>query len=130
MRGKISLRKERRNQSEIINASTIPTIGAMIMKLAVCRMLGLLLMLIAPNPPLAIAAPARPPINVCDEEEGMPNHQVNKFQMMDPISPERTTVSVIHSGFTVFATVFATPWSLKIKKAAKLNNAAQITAWK
>jgi hypothetical protein len=31
--------------------------------------------------------------------------------------------------FTVFAMVFATPWSLKIKKAAKLKKAAHTTAW-
>ena len=34
------------------------------------------------------------------------------------------------SAFTVLAMVLATPWSLKMKKAAKLKTAAQTTAWK
>src|SRR5215207_736331 len=85
--------------------------------------------LTAPRPPWAMAAPAKPPIRVCEEEEGMPNHQVSKFQAMAAIRPEKTTGRVIHSSFTVLAMVFATPWSLKIKKAAKLNNAAHTTAW-
>src|SRR5215216_4564170 len=108
-RGKKSFLKESRNQSDIINASIIPTIGAIMIKAAVCKMLGLLCILIAPNPPCAIAAPASPPINVCDDEEGIPNHHVNRFQIIAAIKPDNTTVSVIHSGFTVLATVLATP---------------------
>src|ERR1700694_5824385 len=115
MRGSRSLRKDSRNQRDMTKARIMLTMGAMMMKLAVWRMLGLLLMLMAPKPPWAMAAPARPPISVCDEEEGMPNHQVNRFQMMEAIRPESTTVSVIHSVLTVLATVLATPWSLKMK---------------
>ena len=40
-------------------------------------------------------APANPPINVCDDEEGMPNHQVNKFQIIAAIKPEKTTFIII-----------------------------------
>ena len=82
------------------------------------------------NPACAMAAPAKPPISVCEEEEGIPNHQVNKFQIMAATSPEKTTGKVIKSVFTVLAIVLATPCSLKIKKAAKLKKAAHTTAWK
>ena len=60
-------------------------------------------------PACAMAAPAKPPIKVWDEEEGIPNHQVNKFQAMAAINPEKITGKVIKSGFTVFAMVLATP---------------------
>jgi hypothetical protein len=90
--------------------------------------------LTAPKPPAAIPAPAKPPINVCEEEEGIPNHHVSKFHAIAAINPANITTNPtcpeITSALTVFATVFATPWSLKIKKAAKLKSAAQITAWK
>ena len=66
--------------------------------------------LIAENvPACAIAAPAKPPISVCDDDEGMPDHHVNKFQIIAAINPEKTTSNVIHSVFTVLAIVFATP---------------------
>jgi hypothetical protein len=82
------------------------------------------------KPAWAMAAPAKPPISACEEDEGMPNHQVRRFQKVAARRPENTTGRVINSCFTVLAIVFATPCSLKIKKAAKLNNAAQHTAWK
>ena len=46
---------------------------------------------IAPNPLAAIADPAKPPIRVCDEEDGMPCHHVNRFQIIAAITPERIT---------------------------------------
>ena len=36
-----------------------------------------------------MAAPAKPPISVCEEEEGIPFHQVNRFQAMAAITPAR-----------------------------------------
>ena len=45
----------------------------------------------------AIAAPANPPIKVCDDEDGMPYHQVNKFQKIAAINPEKITGNVINS---------------------------------
>src|SRR4030095_7011591 len=100
-------------------------------KLAVFKIIVLLIVL---NPPWAIAAPANPPINVCEEEEGIPNHQVSKFHEMAAIKPEKITTIILSCGiillFTVLATVSATPWSLKIKKATELNKAAHNTAWK
>ena len=100
---------ELRNHNDIKNAIIIPMIGAKKIKAAVLRMMG---ELTAPNPPAATAAPAKPPINVCEEEEGIPNHQVSKFQQMAAISPEKITIIIllpIKSGFTVLATVSATP---------------------
>src|SRR5579863_754862 len=81
-----------------------------------------------------MAAPIKPPINVWEELEGMPNHQVSKFQAMAPISPEKITSSVIKSLLTEFAIVLPILNSpiryLEMKNAAKLNKAAQRTAWK
>ena len=35
--------------------------------------------------PAASAAPPRPPMRACDEDEGRPYHQVSRFQPMAPI---------------------------------------------
>ena len=87
-----------------------PTTGAMKMKPAVLIMTS---ELTAPNPPAAIPAPAKPPISVCEEDEGIPNHQVSKFHDIAAINPAKITTSPIcpetTSGLTVFATVSATP---------------------
>ena len=45
----------------------------------------------------AIAAPAKPPISVCDEEDGIPYHHVSKFQKIAAIKPEKITGKVIKS---------------------------------
>ena len=45
----------------------------------------------------AIAAPAKPPINVCDEEDGIPYHHVSKFQKIAANKPENITGKVIKS---------------------------------
>ena len=42
-------------------------------------------------PALATAAPTRPPISACDDEDGMPYYQVMTFQAMAPISAPNTT---------------------------------------
>jgi hypothetical protein len=116
------------NHREKINAMIMPTSGANKIKEAVFITGAELIALKVPA--WAIAAPAKPPINVWDEEEGIPDHQVSKFQIIAAINPEKTTSRVIHSCFTVFAMVSATPWSLKIKYATILNKAAHNTAWK
>jgi hypothetical protein len=77
-----------------------------------------------------MAAPAKPPINVCEELEGMPNHQVIRFHNIAATKPDSITGRVIKLSCTVLAIVLATPWSLKIKKATKLKKAAHITACK
>ena len=74
------------------------------------------------------AAPAKPPINVCEDEEGIPYHHVSKFQKMAAIKPASITSKEIKLFTTVLLMVLATAWSLKRKKAAKLNMAAHKTA--
>ena len=36
--------------------------------------------------PAARAAPPRPPMRACDEDDGRPNHQVSRFHPVAPIS--------------------------------------------
>ena len=80
-----------------------------------------------PKPACATAAPAKPPIKVCDEEEGIPNHQVSKFQKVAASKPERITQRSMALLSTVLATVFQTLIS-KTQKAMTLNKAAHNTA--
>jgi len=121
-------RNELMNQSEMIKAMIIPINGARTMKLTVLITIGELITLKLPA--CAMAAPAKPPINVWEDEEGMPDHQVSKFQIIAAISPEKITSSVIKSGFTVLETAPAILCSVKMKKATKLNRADHNTAWK
>lgn len=63
----------------------------------------------------------------------MPYHQVMRFHAMAAKSPEKIIGNGSISGevnlsCTVLAMVFATLWSLKMKKATKLKSAAQMTA--
>ena len=104
----------------------MPSIGARKIKAAI-QIIGVAFT--EEKPACAIAAPAKPPIKAWEEEEGIPNHQVSRFQIIAATSPANTTGSVINSCFTVLAIVLATPCSLKIKNATKLKNAAQQTAW-
>ena len=113
-------------------ATSIPIKGARKMKEAIFR---ITVPFTTDNEPhLAIAAPAKPPISVCEEEEGIPNHQVAKFQIMAATIPENIIGNVTKSAITVLETVSAIPKPpiryLAIKKATKLNIAAQSTAWK
>ena len=82
----------------------------------------------APNPLLATAAPAKPPINACDELDGMPNHQVIRFQMIAPSSAAAITLAEMADGSTypeLMALATAVP---TVNSAAKLKVAAQSTA--
>ena len=107
----IELEKELKNQIDIKNAINIPMIGAKKIKLTV---LIITAVFTASRPAAAIPAPANPPINVCEEEEGMPNHQVNKFHAIAAINPAKITCIILPpsttSALTVLATVLATPW--------------------
>ena len=44
----------------------------------------------------APAAPAKPPIKVCDDEDGMPFHHVKRFQTMAAMTPERIIGKVMN----------------------------------
>jgi hypothetical protein len=62
------------------------------------------------NEPEATAAPTRPPIRACDEEDGSPKYQVTRFHEMAPMRPAITTTSpcVPGSGEMTLPTVSAT----------------------
>ena len=62
------------------------------MNAAIFRMI---LPCIAPKPLAMMAAPANPPISVCDDEEGIPFHHVKRFQMMAAMTPARMMGNVI-----------------------------------
>ena len=63
---------------------------------------------------------------VCDELEGMPNHQVSKFQAIAAIKPAKITSSVIKFSLTDLAIVFPILNSpmryFETKNAAKLKD--------
>jgi hypothetical protein len=45
------------------------------------------------SPSAAIVAPIKPPNKACEEDEGSPNSQVNRFHKMPPISPHKMMTS-------------------------------------
>src|SRR6185437_1320110 len=68
-----------------------------------------------------------PPIKAWDDEDGMPNHQVARFQLIAPISPPRTITGVTAVDSTIpSATVAAT--ESEMKAPTKLRTAAMPTA--
>ena len=74
----------------------------------------------APKPAWAIAAPANPPINVCEEEEGMPNHQVNKFQHIAAIKPDKYYQQCDKFTFYSFGNRIGNTMIFKNKKSDKI----------
>src|SRR5688500_18225150 len=48
----------------------------------------------APTPAWATTAPQSPPMSACDELDGMPHHQVSRFQTIAPMSAANTTSCV------------------------------------
>lgn len=81
-----------------------------------------------PKPPLAMDAPAYPPIKAWDELLGNPRRQVIKFQAIAPIKPANITV-----GVTILMSIMPLPIVEatvvpKTRKAMKLKKAAQRTA--
>ena len=83
---------------------------------------------IAPQPALATPAPTKPPTKACEDDDGMPNHQVMRFHEIAPLSaPKMTALSIISFEMIPLPTVSAT-CRPKNKKATKLKNAAQTTA--
>ena len=82
---------------------------------------------ITSHPACATAAPAKPPIRVCEDDDGIPSLQVSRFQNVAANSPARITQRSIALLSTVFATVLPTLIS-KTQNAITLKAAAQITA--
>src|SRR5688572_5976673 len=107
------------------NPSDIPSNGARTMKMSVFVQPEAMM---APQPALATAAPAYPPIKACDELVGNPKYQVTRSQTIAPTRPAKitakvTTVRSTSPDPTVLAT--AVP---NVNAAMKLKNAAQTTA--
>src|SRR5262245_3233508 len=73
------------------------------------------------------AAPAKPPISACDEDDGRPHHQVSRFQAMAPTKVAAITLWVTDSIATPVAMADDTCVG-NTKNATKLKTAAQITA--
>ena len=107
----------------------MPMKGAKKMKAAIFSIISSWM---EPHPLAMIADPAKPPISVWEDEEGIPFHHVNKFQAMAANTPAKIMGKVMYSSITVFDTVLAMPKPpityLAIKKATKLNAAAHSTA--
>jgi len=79
-------------------------------------------------PALLIPAPTSPPIRACELLDGMPAHQVMRFQVIAPISaPKITRASTMCASTMPTPTVCATCRPKNIN-AMKLKNAAQTTA--
>ena len=81
-----------------------------------------------PAPALATAAPTMPPISACEELDGMPYHQVSRFQLMAPISAPKTTYWSTTSASTMPLPTVAATFSWNTKIATTLKNAAKSTA--
>ncbi len=54
--------------------------------------------LISPTPRPIAAAPQRPPMSACDDDEGIPPHHVSRFQKMAPMSAASTIACVTDVG--------------------------------
>src|SRR4249919_1371748 len=78
----------------------------------------------------ASAAPQRPPISACEDDDGSPRHQVNRFQTMPPPSAHSSTCEV-----TLTTLVSIRPEAIVLATAVPMNApirfmlAASITAW-
>src|SRR5207342_304908 len=76
------------------------------------------------------AAPHKPPISACDDDDGRPSHQVIRFQVMPPPSAHRITCEVT---LTTLASI--SPDAIVLATAVPMNApirfmpAARITAW-
>src|ERR1700730_3782850 len=81
---------------------------------------------IAAQPAFMIPAPASPPIRACELLEGSPSHHVKRFQQIAPINAPNITAASITSSATIPVPTTCSP---KKRKATKLKNAAQITAY-
>ena len=82
------------------------------------------------RPALTRPAPTKPPIRACELLDGMPAHQVSKFQKIAPISAPKITCGSITSAETMPTPTVRATWTPNTRKAMKLKNAAQATAYR
>src|SRR6202140_4965400 len=84
---------------------------------------------IAAVPAFIIPAPASPPISACELLEGIPSHQVSRFQQIAPMRAPKITPASTTSAATIPVPIVRATWSPKKAKATKLKNAAHATAY-
>jgi hypothetical protein len=77
---------------------------------------------------LAIPAPKRPPIRAWELLDGMPAHQVIRFQEIAPINAAKMILGVTILGSMMPVPIVWATCSPKNRKAMKLKNAAHNTA--
>jgi hypothetical protein len=79
------------------------------------------------TPAPTMTAPINPPNNACEDDDGNPTNQVNKFHKIAPTNPANTNVGVTNASFTIPPEiVFAT--SVDKNAPATLSTAAIPTA--
>src|ERR1700729_2218914 len=79
----------------------------------------------ADSPALAMPPPTNPPISACEEDDGMPNPQVIRFQTMAPTRAAKITCVSMMLGSTMPVPMVRATLSPNTVKATKLKNAAQ-----
>ena len=82
----------------------------------------------ATPPALATPAPIKPPISACELLDGMPPHQVIRFQAIAPISAPKITRASTTSAATMPVPTVCATCRPKNRNAMKLKKAAQTTA--
>ena len=108
-----------------VNPSSKPTIGESTMNTAI---FWNPLAINAPHPASATAAPAMAPTRACEELVGSPSHHVMMSHAIAPTRPAKITALLSTAGFTTSFAIVAATFVPKIRKAAKLKNAAHTTA--
>jgi hypothetical protein len=104
---------------------TNPSNGAITIKIIILMTPDMITEL---QPAPATAAPTNPPVRVCEELEGRPNHQVRRFQRIAATKAEAITVRLTTSGLITLLPIVWATFRGKIRNAIKLKNAAMPTA--
>src|SRR5882724_550223 len=80
-------------------------------------------------PAFAMPPPSSPPISACELDEGIPSAQVIRFQTMAPTRAAKITVASTTLGSMMPVPMVLATCSPNTRKATKLKNAAQSTAY-
>src|SRR3954471_22884808 len=83
----------------------------------------------AETPALAMPAPTNPPIKACELLDGMPSPQVIRFHTMAPTSAPNITWASMTLGSMIPVPMVLATCRPNTRKAMKLKNAAQSTAY-
>ena len=118
--------KTQETMSTRTSASSMPTVGESTIANSVLPRPD---QTMAPKPALAVPAPTMPPTSACEEEDGMPSPQVIRFQAMAPVSAPKITAGSMTLASTMPRPMVSATCRPKNRKAMKLKNAAQATAY-